>query len=108
MTHRFLLGIVASSCMVLPAFAAEPAINAQMLGLTESALRYCTKVDPAAAEKLQAKVNQMLQGASEAAVNKIRRSEAYRTAYESGNAFISKVDEKNGPQVCADALAEHK
>ena len=94
--------------MTLPAFAAEPAINAQILGITESVHKYCTKVDPPAAEKLQEKINRLVQGASEEAVNRVRRTETYRTAYTSVNDFVSRVDEKNGPKVCADALVESK
>jgi hypothetical protein len=103
-----LIGIVSLSLFAVPALAAEPAINAQMLGLMDSALQYCAKVDPGAAEKLQEKVNRLVQGASEEAVAKVRRSEPYRTAYSSAADFVSKVDAKNGPQVCADALAESK
>jgi hypothetical protein len=106
-TCRALLGVVSLSAFAIPAMSAEPAINAQILGLTESVLRYCAKMDPGAAEKLQEKVNRLVNGASDEAVAKIRRSEQYRTAYSSATEFVSQVDEKNAPRVCADALAEH-
>jgi hypothetical protein len=106
-TCRALLGVVSLSAFAIPAISAEPAINAQILGLTESVLQYCAKVDPGAAEKLEEKIKRLVGGASDETVAKVRRSEQYRTAYSSATQFVSQVDDKNAPRVCADALAEH-
>jgi hypothetical protein len=110
--QSLLAAVLVSSLFAVAASAGEPAvkttINAQLLGITESVLQYCSKTDAANAVKLQARVEQLVQGASEEAVARIRKTREYRTAYDSATDFVSKVADQNASKVCTDALAESK
>jgi hypothetical protein len=92
----------------LPAQAAEPAVDAQQLGIIESVLHFCGPVDPDAATKLKEKVAKMVQGASEAALAKVRESDTYKHSYDMVNGFVGQVDEHNAKRVCTEELAKDK
>ena len=68
--------------VALLARADAPAPNAQELGTMESILQNCGPIDPAAAAKLQEKVKQLVQGASEQVLAKVE-SDEYKQAYAS-------------------------
>src|SRR5579862_4895470 len=57
-------------------------LNVQQLAITESVLKFCGPVDADAAKKLQDKVAQLVQGASDEALAKARDSDDYRKAYD--------------------------
>jgi hypothetical protein len=92
----------------LPAHAAEPAVDAQQLGIMESVLHFCGPVDPDSASKLKEKVAKMVQGASEAALAKVRESDEYKHSYDIVNGFVGQVDEHNAKLVCSEQLAKDK
>jgi hypothetical protein len=92
----------------LPALAAEPTVDAQQLGIMESVLHFCGPVDPVATAKLQEKVAKLVEGASEAALAKVRNSDAYKHSYDMVNGFVGQVDEHNAKTVCTDELAKDK
>jgi hypothetical protein len=96
------------SAGALHAHAAEPVLDAQQLGITESVLHYCRRVDPDAATKLKEKVAKLVQGASEDALAKVRASEAYKHSYDSVSGFVAQVDEHNAKIICSDLLANDK
>lgn len=101
---RRLAATLALGCFVLPmAHAGEPALNAQQLGMAESALKFCGPVDPAAATKLKDKIAELLKGASDEALAKARASDEYRKAYEMMNGFTAQVDEHDAKTLCADS-----
>ena len=120
--QRLCLGLLSFSLFTLPALAGEPAakpaavkpaaakpaVNPQVLGITESVLRYCAATDAADAAKLQEKVDQLVQGVPEEVVARIRKTQEYRTAYDSASDFVSKVADQNASKVCADTVAESK
>jgi len=84
--------------------AAEPP-NAQLLGITESIVGYCARVDAPAAAKIQERVRVITQGVSAEALAKIRETDEYRQGFESVNEMVRQASPPNEAQPCADALA---
>jgi hypothetical protein len=105
-----LVGMLAGLWLAVPllAHADGPALNAPMLGLTESILQYCGPVDPAVAAKLREKIKQLVQGASEQQLAQVRNSDEYRKAYASVVEFVGKVDEHDAKRICSESPAERK
>jgi hypothetical protein len=105
--HRIL---VLASALGLAQFALaeEPAPDARALATTEAILSYCAKVDPAGASKYQERVKLVAQGASEKALDEVRKSDEYQQARASVEDFLAKVDEHNAKRVCAEAVAVPK
>ncbi len=90
------------------AWAAEPAVDGRALGVAESILSYCTRVDASAVPRIHAKVESLLQGVSAAAAAHARGSQEYRLAYQSVTDFVSKVDPHNAKRPCsAAAVAQY-
>jgi hypothetical protein len=87
------------------AYADEPVLDAQALGVIESVLQYCGAIDPVAAARLREKIKQLVQGASEQRLAQVRSSDEYRRAYDSVVDFVSKVDEHNAKRVCTESPA---
>jgi hypothetical protein len=111
--------LLASGGLVSPAGADTPAsvvppaahtrpgtVNARDLGIAEAMLRFCKRVDPAAEPRLKEKVKLVMQGASSEMLGRIRRSEDYRKAHESLDAFAAKIDEHNYQRFCSVSPAE--
>jgi hypothetical protein len=92
--------------MVARADGAAP--DPRVLGLTEGILSYCTKVDPALAAPYQEKFRQLVQGASDEVLARVRSSDEYQRARQSMEDFVSKVDEHNARRVCSNAVAAHR
>ncbi|MHB8721756.1 MAG: hypothetical protein ACYDAH_10210 [Steroidobacteraceae bacterium] len=90
------------------AHAAEVTVDAEQLGIVESVLHFCGPVDPASASKLKERVAKLVQGASEAALAKVRESDEYKHSYEMVDGFVAQVDEHNAKTVCTDELAKDK
>ncbi len=90
-----------------PAPSAD-AVNARRLGITESMVKYCARLDAPDAERLRKKARHLVQGQSDRAVARIRRSQAYRSGYEAMSAFAAKVDDHNARRACSEALAGNK
>jgi hypothetical protein len=84
--------------------AADPP-NAQLLGITESIVGYCARVDAPAAEKMKERIRQITQGASLEALAKIRETEEYRQGFDSVTEMVSKASPPHEAQPCSDALA---
>ncbi len=91
-----------------PAQADEPKVDGRTLGITEALLNHCGSIDPAAAERYRKQIRLLVQGASEAALAEVRRSEGYRKGRGSMEDFISKVDERNGKRLCAESVTPKK
>lgn len=103
------VGWLACGLAVESAWAGEAAaVNVQSLGITESVLLFCGPVDPEAAARLKEKIAQLLQGASDDAVAKLRGSDEYRKAYDSVTAFVGSVDQRNARRFCSESLAQNK
>lgn len=83
--------------------AANPA--AHNLGVTESLLTYCTKVDAPSAAKIKLKAKALSEGLSAVALKQMRNSSEYKSAYESVTQFVGKVDPHNAMQPCRQAAA---
>jgi hypothetical protein len=88
------------------AAAAEPVVDARALGVAESILNYCSRVDAPVAARLQEKVDLLLHGTSAAAAARVRGTNEYRVAFESVTEFVSKVDPHNAKRPCSAALAK--
>jgi hypothetical protein len=85
------------------ALAAAPVVDPQALGITEAIVNYCAPINASATARLQEKLRQLEQGASEEALNKVRNTSAYRAAYKSINDVVSKVPAQNAPGVCSES-----
>jgi hypothetical protein len=92
----------------VPAHAAEPSVNAEQLGIIESVLHFCGPVDAESAAKLKERVANLVQGASEATLAKVRASDEYKHSYEMVDGFVAQVDEHNAKTVCTEKLAQDK
>src|SRR5258706_4443719 len=88
--------------------ADTPSVNPRALGIVESIVNYCGRLDPAAAVRLREQVKQLAQGASEQQLAEVRNSNEYREAYDSVVEFVAKVDEHNAKRVCSETPVERK
>jgi NADPH-dependent ferric siderophore reductase len=115
MTHRptrLLLPALLAGMLPCSGGAATPgqpdaarAPDARALGLAEAYQHYCLAVDPAAARRLQARVERMTAGSSQQALAAVRSAPAYRVAAASVADFVAKVDPRNAGRPCATALS---
>jgi hypothetical protein len=85
--------------------ADEPAPNAHAIGIAESMLKYCARVDADVALKLRDKVRTLEQRASRDELARLRSSDEYRKAFDSVTYFTGKVDEHNAKRLCSESLA---
>jgi hypothetical protein len=101
------VALLACSWLVAPigVFADGTGPDARTLGIAEGILSYCSKVDPTTAAEYQERVKQLVQGASDEALAKVRSSEEYQRARASLEDFVSKVDEHNVKRVCSNGVA---
>jgi hypothetical protein len=90
------------------AWADDPVVDARALGMAESMVTYCARLDVATAARYQQKAKLLVQGASEEAIAKARKSEAYRAAYDSVTDFTSKIDNRNAKLACTGSANRHK
>ena len=81
--------------------AAAP--NAQTLGIMESALNYCANTDPASAQRLRGLIKQLIEGANDEQLAKVRQSDEYRGTYDSVAQFTSKIEPLNAKKFCGSA-----
>jgi hypothetical protein len=102
------IALLACGWLACAARADGPAPDPRVLGLTESILSYCTKVDQTLAAPYQEKIGQLIQGASDEVLAKVRASDEYLRARQSMDDFVSKVDEHNAKRVCSNGLAAHR
>ena len=108
--------LVASACSLLivalvvamGARADESGPDPRVLGVTEGLLTYCEKMDPPAAAQYRERLKVLTQGASEAALARLRDSDVYRKARESLDDFVGKVDEHNAKRVCTNGLLNNR
>lgn len=92
-----------------PAQTARPAtfsapIDAHRLGLGESLLKYCERVDPSDAARLRREIAHIWQSASEPQMAEVRNSTEYRSAYAAVTDFVANVDEHNARRPCHESL----
>jgi hypothetical protein len=107
-TMRVLRRVCLIAAIVAPGIAltdAAAAPDATVLGTTEAILEHCAKIDPTAAAKYQERVKLLVQGADEQKVAEIRKSDAYRQAYDSTTARVGESDPETARRACAKFLA---
>lgn len=80
--------------------------DARILGITESALAYCRRLEPSATLKLDLQRRKLIRDVSATALEEIRKSDEYRQAYTAESDFVAKVDEHNSKRICAQPLAK--
>jgi hypothetical protein len=104
---RVLRRVCLIAAIVAPGIAqADTALpEATVLGSTEAILEHCAKVDPTAAAKYQERVKLLVQGADEQKLAEIRKSAAYRQAYDSTTARAGEGDPETARRACAKFLA---
>jgi len=109
--HRSVCAIALVACawIATPAsvFAGAQAPDARQLGVAESLLTYCSKVDPPTADAYRARIKQLVQGTSEETLVKVRNSDEYRQARASLEDFVSNVNERNAKRMCTNGLKTH-
>ncbi len=94
-------GLAAAVC----AFAGDaPGPDPRTLGIAESMLSYCTKVDRDTAPGYREKIKKLVQSASEETLAKVRSSSEYLQARASMEDFVAKVDEHNAKRMCSNGL----
>jgi len=103
------VAVLACAWIAAPAsvFADAPAPDARQLGVTESLLTYCSKVDPPTADAYRAKIKQLVEGKSQETLVKVRNSDEYRKARASLDAFVSNVNQRNARRMCTNGLKTH-
>jgi hypothetical protein len=101
---------VAGIVLLLPvaASANEPSVDARALGIAESMLKYCARVDAADAGRWRQQAKQITQGAPEREIARLRASGEYRAAYVSVTDFVGKVATQNAKRACTVPLAQSK
>jgi hypothetical protein len=102
----------AADAAAASAGASKPALagktNGRTLGLTDSMLRYCTRVAPTSAPALQARRATLIQGLSSTDLARLEHSTDYQQAFQSEDQFLAMVDERNVHRVCPAADAPKK
>lgn len=103
-------GVLAMASAARVAQAAVPAVapptpSAHALGVAESLLHYCARVDAKAAVAVRGRIDGMLKGSTAATVAGLRRSPEYQSAYTAVTAFVGKVDPHNATRPCDEFLA---
>jgi hypothetical protein len=103
------IALLACAWIAAPAsvFAGAPAPDARQLGVTESLLTYCSRVDPPTAGAYRARIKQLVQGTSEETLVNVRNSDEYRQARASLDDFVSNVNERNAKRMCTNGLKTH-
>jgi len=99
----------ASDIATVLAAADRPAARGpapRTLGATEAVLDYCVANDPTGADKVRARLKQLVQGTSKQALAQMRQSGEYQSAHSAEAAFVGKVDPHNAHRICADAAAQ--
>ena len=87
------------------ALADEPAPQAQPFATLEAVLEQCARLLPTAADRFREQAKLLTQGASEEALNKVRKSEEYQAARDSTLESLAKVGEKDSKKACEQHLA---
>lgn len=103
-----LVAAVAFGAITGTATAAAPAVDASALGVAESALNVCGRVDASAAAKLQERINQLTQGVSADDLAQARSTDAYRSAFETVADYVGKVSDDSAKAACSETIVEGK
>jgi hypothetical protein len=89
----------------LPPPVTHPAPEAEALGISESVVKYCKRVDAPAAAKLETYVDKMVLGVTKATLDKVRDSKEYQQGNRLLEAYVETFEHKNAAQPCKEALA---
>lgn len=105
-----LFALLAIAVMSLPCLSqtGTQAPDPRALGTTEAILNYCGTADPADADKYRAQDKLLIGSASQEELDKVRKSDEYRQAYDSVTDFVEKVDKHNAKRVCSESLSQSK
>lgn len=99
-----LLALALAALALQPVRAAQDAaIDARELGVAESLMSWCARVDPEGSAKIQARVNQMVAGRAPELLEETRQSEPYRSGYASVSAFTPQIDPHNTRKYCSES-----
>jgi hypothetical protein len=105
--HRA-LGLCAAAAFAQVAMADQPAISAPALAITEATLDFCAQVDPKSADQYWQQAKVLLQAVPQNTAAEIRKSDAYRAAYDSAAATISEVPRQDALRACTDSLVANQ
>jgi hypothetical protein len=100
-----LLGMSAALMIAQSALADSPAITPQSLGTVEAVLKFCAKMDHAAAGKYQERLKLIAQVESPTALAAARNTDEYKEAYASALDSVGKLDTDRVSQACSQYLA---
>lgn len=91
------------------AWPAVPAsIDARALGLGESQVAYCAGHDAKLGDSARRRLELSEHGLGPAQLVAMRRSDAYRAAFDAETTFLGRVDDRNATRVCDPAANRHK
>ena len=106
--HACLFAVIVAPGLVLAAEpapqAGEPAPQAQTLATMETILEHCAKLNPALADQYRQQAKQLVQGASEEALAKVRQSDEYQEFRNSTLESLAKGDDQNAKKACAQSV----
>ena len=95
------------AAVVLPQLAAaedhrsQVNISPQALGIVESVLNFCSRVDPHDAASFEAQRKNLLSGSSQDSIEGLRGSSAYRSSYDMISDALKGISRSEGAQICA-------
>ena len=98
----------AAAFLPLLAHADESTFDGRVLGATEAVIDYCAKLNPSAADQYQQQLKLMLHGASDEVLAKARTTEDYKEARAAAEDSLSKLEEKDAKETCAQSAAPAK
>jgi hypothetical protein len=97
----------AAAAQAPAAAVVQPAtVDPRALGIAESVLNYCTRVQAEGTSTLLRKHEAMIRGLSKAELVGIRQSAEYRAAFTAENGFVANVDEHNVGRICPGPISK--
>ena len=93
---------------LLPGLASAAAPGAQLLGGAQALVDFCSRVDPAHAEQVEHKVQEVLgiAKASEDLLEAARRDPQYRSTYDLFQSVMNQDDVADGKRACETIAAQ--
>jgi len=92
----------------VPVAAPSGVVDARVLGVSESKIDYCTQHDPAAADSLRSRLQLGEHDLDAGQLAALRRSDAYRAAFDAETSFLGRVDDRNAARVCESSPARRR
>jgi hypothetical protein len=86
--------------VALPAFAADAPLSGEALGSVQGTIDFCAQIDPGSADQNHGFSKLVVQGAPATDVEKVRRTDEYKEAYEKVSAQLRNVPKQQAVESC--------